>query len=74
MTFIAIPRSQPRLMGVATGTIDATILAPPFSFEAEKLRLLALREFTSDSEPFPQSGLIIRTDTCAKIEIWSSAC
>ncbi len=66
VTFIAIPGSQPRLMGVATGTIDATILAPPFSFEAEKLRLITLADFTSGSEPFPQSGLIVRKEYLRK--------
>jgi ABC-type nitrate/sulfonate/bicarbonate transport system substrate-binding protein len=62
VTFIAIPGSQPRLVGVATGTIDATILAPPFTFEAEKLRLTTLADFTTGSEPFPQSGLVVRKE------------
>jgi ABC-type nitrate/sulfonate/bicarbonate transport system substrate-binding protein len=62
VTFIAIPGSQPRLMGVVTGTIDATILAPPFTFEAEKLRLITLADFTTSSDPFPQSGLVVRKE------------
>lgn len=62
VTFIAIPGSQPRLVGVATGTIDATILAPPFTFEAEKLRLTTLADFTTGSDPFPQSGLVVRKE------------
>jgi len=62
VTFIAIPGSQPRLVAVATGTIDATILAPPFTFEAEKLRLTTLADFTTGSEPFPQSGLVVRKE------------
>lgn len=62
VTFIAIPGSQPRLVGVAMGTIDATILAPPFTFEAEKLRLTTLADFTTGSEPFPQSGLVVRKE------------
>jgi ABC-type nitrate/sulfonate/bicarbonate transport system substrate-binding protein len=62
ITFLAIPGSQPRLTSVATGNIDATILAPPFTFEAEKLRLITLADFTTGSEPFPQSGLVVRKE------------
>jgi len=62
ITFLAIPGSQPRLTSVATGNIDATILAPPFTFEAEKLRLTTLADFTTGSDPFPQSGLVVRRD------------
>lgn len=62
VTFIAIPGSQPRLMGVVTGTIDATVLAPPFTFEAEKLRLITLADFTASADPFPQSGLVVRKE------------
>ena len=35
VTVLAIPGTQPRLAAVVAGTIDATVLAPPFSFEAE---------------------------------------
>ena len=63
ITFLAIPGSQPRLVAVAAGTIDATILAPPFTFEAEKLHLSTLADFATGSEPFPQSGLVVRRET-----------
>lgn len=63
ITFLAIPGSQPRLVAVAAGTIDATILAPPFTFEAEKLHLSTLADFAAASEPFPQSGLVVRRET-----------
>ncbi|MDZ4341078.1 MAG: ABC transporter substrate-binding protein [Candidatus Binatia bacterium] len=62
VTVIAIPGSQPRLVAVGTGTIDATILAPPFTFEAEKLGLVTLADFTTGSEAFPQSGLVVRKE------------
>jgi NitT/TauT family transport system substrate-binding protein len=62
VTFLAIPGSQPRLVAVANGNIDATILAPPFTFEAEKLHLTTLADFTTSSEPFPQSGLVVRKE------------
>ncbi len=62
ITFLAIPGSQPRLVAVAGGSIDATILAPPFTFEAEKLHLTTLADFTTSSEPFPQSGLVVRKE------------
>lgn len=62
VTFLAIPGSQPRLVAVANGNIDATILAPPFTFEAEKLHLTTLADFTTSPEPFPQSGLVIRKE------------
>jgi ABC-type nitrate/sulfonate/bicarbonate transport system substrate-binding protein len=62
ITFLAIPGSQPRLTSVATGNIDATILAPPFTFEAEKLRLITLADFTTGADPFPQSGLVVRKE------------
>lgn len=62
ITFLAIPGSQPRLTSVATGNIDATILAPPFTFEAEKLRLTTLADFTTGTDPFPQSGLVVRRE------------
>jgi NitT/TauT family transport system substrate-binding protein len=62
ITFLAIPGSQPRLTSVATGNIDATILAPPFTFEAEKLHLTTLADFTTGGEPFPQSGLVVRKE------------
>ncbi len=59
ITFLAIPGSQPRLVAVSTGNIDATILAPPFTFEAEKLRLTMLADFTTAADPFPQSCLVV---------------
>jgi ABC-type nitrate/sulfonate/bicarbonate transport system substrate-binding protein len=62
ITFIAIPGSQPRLTSVATGNIDATVLAPPFTFEADKLRLTTLLDFTTGAEPFPQSCLVVRKE------------
>jgi ABC-type nitrate/sulfonate/bicarbonate transport system substrate-binding protein len=62
ITFLAIPGSQPRLVAVANGNIDATILAPPFTFEAEKLHLTTLADFTTSAEPFPQSGLVVRKE------------
>ena len=62
ITFLAIPGSQPRLVAVANGNIDATILAPPFTFEAEKMHLTTLADFTTSSEPFPQSGLVVRKE------------
>ena len=62
VTFLAIPGSQPRLVAVANGNLDATILAPPFTFEAEKLRLTTLADFSTSSDPFPQSGLIVRKE------------
>lgn len=62
VTFIAIPSSGTRLTAVAAGTIDATILAPPFTFEAEKLHLTTLMDFTASTEPFPQSGLVVRKE------------
>ncbi len=62
ITFLAIPGSQPRLTSVATGNIDATILAPPFTFEAEKLHLVTLADFTTGSNPFPQSALVMRKE------------
>jgi ABC-type nitrate/sulfonate/bicarbonate transport system substrate-binding protein len=39
VTVPAIPGTQPRLAAVVAGTIDATVLAPPFSFEAERYNL-----------------------------------
>src|SRR3954463_13683979 len=62
ITFLAIPGSQPRLVAVANGNLDATILAPPFTFEAEKLHLTTLIDFTTSPEPFPQSGLVVRKE------------
>jgi len=62
ITFLAIPGSQPRLVAVANGNIDATILAPPFTFEAEKMHLTTLVDFTTSSDPFPQSGLVVRKE------------
>ena len=62
ITFLAIPGSQPRLVAVANGNLDATILAPPFTFEAEKLRLTTLADFSTSSDPFPQSGLVVRKE------------
>jgi len=62
ITFLAIPGSQPRLVAVANGNLDATILAPPFTFEAEKLQLATLADFSTSSDPFPQSGLVVRKE------------
>lgn len=62
VTFVAIPGTQPRLAAVVAGTIDATILAPPFSFEAEKYNLTPLADFATGSDPFPQSGLVVRKE------------
>ncbi len=45
VTVLAIPGTQPRLAAVVAGTIDATVLAPPFSFEAEKYNLTAAGGF-----------------------------
>jgi ABC-type nitrate/sulfonate/bicarbonate transport system substrate-binding protein len=62
VTILTIPGSQPRLVAVAAGTIDATVLAPPFTFEAEKFNLNTLADFATGSEPFPQSGLVVRKE------------
>ena len=62
VTFLSIPGSQPRLVAVANGNLDATILAPPFTFEAEKLHLTTLTDFSASSDPFPQSGLVVRKE------------
>jgi ABC-type nitrate/sulfonate/bicarbonate transport system substrate-binding protein len=57
-----VKRPQPRLAAVVAGTIDATILAPPFSFEAEKYNLTPLADFATGSDSFPQSGLVVRKE------------
>ncbi len=62
VTVLAIPGTQPRLAAVVAGTIDATVLAPPFSFEAEKYNLTPLADFATGSDPFPQSGLVVRKE------------
>ena len=62
ITFLAISGSHPRVMAVAGGNIDVTIIAPPFTFEAEQLHLTTLADLTTSSEPFPQSGLVVRKE------------
>ncbi len=62
VTVLAIPGTQPRLAAVIAGTIDATVLAPPFSFEAEKYNLTSLADFATGSDSFPQSGLVVRKE------------
>ena len=62
VTVLAIPGTQPRLAAVVAGTIDATVLAPPFSFEAEKYNLTSLADFATGSDSFPQSGLVVRKE------------
>lgn len=62
VTVLAIPGTQPRLAAMVAGTIDATVLAPPFSFEAEKYNLTPLADFATGSDPFPQSGLVVRKE------------
>jgi ABC-type nitrate/sulfonate/bicarbonate transport system substrate-binding protein len=62
ITFLAIAGSHPRVVAVAGGNIDVTIIAPPFTFEAEKLHLTTLADLTTSSEPFPQSGLVVRKE------------
>ena len=62
ITFLAISGSHPRVLAVAGGNIDVTIIAPPFTFEAEKLQLTTLADLTTSSEPFPQSGLVVRKE------------
>jgi len=62
VTVLAIPGTQPRLAAVVAGTIDATVLAPPFSFEAERYHLTPLADFATGSDAFPQSGLVVRKE------------
>jgi len=62
VTVLSIPGTQPRLAAVVAGTIDATVLAPPFSFEAEKYNLTPLADFATGSDAFPQSGLVVRKE------------
>jgi NitT/TauT family transport system substrate-binding protein len=62
VTFIAIPGSQPRLAALVAGTIDATVLAPPFTFEAEKYQFSILADFGTSGLAFPQSGLVVRRE------------
>ncbi len=62
ITLLTIPGSQPRLTAVATGTIDATLVSVPFSFEAERLNLITLADFATSPEPFPQSTLVVRRE------------
>ena len=62
VTILSIPGTQPRLAAVVAGAIDATVLAPPFSFEAEKYNLTQLANFATGTDPFPQSGLVVRKE------------
>ena len=62
VTILSIPGTQPRLAAVVDGAIDATVLAPPFSFEAEKYNLTQLANFATGTDPFPQSGLVVRKE------------
>ena len=62
VTLIAIAGSQPRLTAVAAGTIDATVVSVPFTFEAERLNLTVLVDFATGSDPFPQSNLVVRRE------------
>ncbi|MSP40798.1 MAG: ABC transporter substrate-binding protein [Deltaproteobacteria bacterium] len=62
VTVLAIPGTQPRLAAVVAGSIDATVLAPPFSFEAEKYNLTQLADFATGTDAFPQSGLVVRKE------------
>ena len=62
ITLLAVPGSQPRLAALSTGAIDATVLAPPFTFEAEKLHMTTLVDFGGGADPFPQSGLVVRKE------------
>ena len=62
VTVLAIPGTQPRLAAVVAGSIDATVLAPPFSFEAERYNLTQLADFATGSDAFPQSGLVVRKE------------
>lgn len=62
VTILSIPGTQPRLAALVAGAIDATVLAPPFSFEAEKYHLTQLANFATGTDPFPQSGLVVRRE------------
>jgi ABC-type nitrate/sulfonate/bicarbonate transport system substrate-binding protein len=62
ITYLAISGSHSRVLAVAGGNIDVTIIAPPFTFEAEKLHLTTLADLTTSAEPFPQSGLMVRKE------------
>lgn len=62
ITYLAITGPHSRVLAVAGGTIDVAIIAPPFTFEAEKLHLTTLAELTTSPEPFPQSGLMVRKE------------
>jgi ABC-type nitrate/sulfonate/bicarbonate transport system substrate-binding protein len=62
VTVLAIPGTQPRLAAVVAGTIDATVIAPPFTFEAERYHLTPLADFSTGSDAFPQSGLVVRKE------------
>lgn len=62
VTFLAIPSSQARVVATHAGSIDATIVGPPFTFEAEKLQLTTMMDLTNSPEPFPQSGLVVRKE------------
>jgi ABC-type nitrate/sulfonate/bicarbonate transport system substrate-binding protein len=62
VTILSIPGTQPRLAALVAGAIDATVLAPPFSFEAEKYNLTQLANFATGTDPFPQSGLVVRRE------------
>ncbi|HZD39228.1 MAG TPA: ABC transporter substrate-binding protein, partial [Terriglobales bacterium] len=62
ITFIAVPGSQPRLAALVAGTIHATVLAPPFTFEAEKYGFEVLADFGTSGQAFPQSSLIVRRE------------
>ena len=62
IAFLAIAGSHSRILAVASGNIDVTIIAPPFTFEAEKMQLTTMADLTTSSEPFPQSGLVVRKE------------
>ncbi len=47
---------------MAAGTIDATVVSVPFTFEAERLNLSVLADFATGPDPFPQSNLVVRRE------------
>ena len=62
VTAVGIPGSHQGIVAMAGGNLDAAIIAPPFTFEAEQLHLTTLADFRTSSEPFPQSGLVVRKE------------
>lgn len=63
VTFLQMGEAANRLVALSTGTLDATVLAPPYTLKARDLKMTILADLNALPIYYPQSSVALREST-----------